>query len=335
MRIHGLDLEQVRRRVGTLSQIARIDSFIEADGPARGARRLRVITGGGLEFDVHPDRCLDIGQVTIDGVPLAWMAADGIAAPGLFDPRGAEWLRTFGGGFVTTCGLDTFGPATVDEGREYGQHGRISAAPASMVRASVDDGMLVVEAVMRQSILHGENLTLRRRIEAAVGSTTFAIHDVVTNERSQPVAHMLMYHANMGWPLVEEGATLSVPSTAVVGRDELSAAGLDAWGSFESPTTGRGEEVFMHSFDPGSATRVSLVNPRLGISVDLDYDRTQLPWLCEWKFMSDDTYVVGIEPVNCPTFAGRAGARAEGTLPFLQAGQSAHYDLAFTLGRGR
>lgn len=329
--IRGLPKAEVLRRVGSLAQVTRIDSFVEAEGRARGARRLRMITGGGLEVDIHPDRALDIGQVSIHGVPVAWMQAQGISAPAFFDADSAQWLRTFGGGFLTTCGLDTFGPATVDEGRAFGQHGRISAEPATVTRMEVADGVLVVEGTARQSSLHGENLVLRRRIEAAEGSTTFSVHDTVTNESALPNPHMIMYHANMGWPLVEEGSTLEVPSSSVIARDAVSEAGLAEWSRCEAPAAGRPEEVFMHSFPAGDATTVRLKNPRLGISMELEYDRRQLPWLCEWKFMSDDAYVVGIEPVNSPTFAGRAGARAEGVLPFLAAGESASYDLRFTL----
>lgn len=328
--ILGLPPAEVLRRVGSLAQVSRIDSFVESEGRARGARRLRMITGGGLEVDIHPDRALDIGQVTIHGVPVAWMQAQGISAPAFFDADSAQWLRTFGGGFLTTCGLDTFGPPTVDEGTAFGQHGRISTEPATVTRMEVAGGMLVVEGTMRQSRLHGENLVLRRRIEAAVGSTTFSVHDTVTNESALPNPHMIMYHANMGWPLVEEGATLEVPSSSVTARED-SETGLAEWALCQAPIAGRPEEVFLHSFPEGDATTVRLTNPRLGISMQLDYDRRQLPWLCQWKFLSDDTYVVGIEPVNSPTFAGRAGARAEGVLPILGAGESVSYDLSFTL----
>ena len=59
--IFGTPLEQAILRVGSLDQVARVDRFVEDDGPARGARRFRVVNGGGLDFDVHPDRGLDIG----------------------------------------------------------------------------------------------------------------------------------------------------------------------------------------------------------------------------------------------------------------------------------
>lgn len=319
--------------MGSIEQAARIDSFIEADGPARGARRLRMITGGGLEIDIHPDRALDLGQVTIDGLPVAWMSAAGIVAPAFYDSRGAGWLRTFGGGFLTTCGLDTFGAPSIDEGVEYGQHGRISAVPAHITTTSCEDGVLVVEGYMRQSAHLGENLLLRRRIEARIGSSEFTIHDTVTNDGSEEAVHMMMYHANMGWPLVDEGATLSVPSTSIEPRDAFSAEGIADWGTFEAPAPGRLDRVFLHAFDEGGPVSIELANPTLGLALTLEYDRDQLPWLCEWKMMREDGYVVGIEPVNTPTMIGRADARARNVLRVLAPGERVDYDLTFRLRR--
>ena len=41
------------------------------------------------------------------------------------------------------------------------------------------------------------------------------------------------------------------------------------------------------------------------------------------------TYVMGIEPANCPTIEGRVEAGKRGTLPFLEAGESRANDLEF------
>ena len=326
--VFGLPLDEARRRVGALEQFARIDSFIEADGIARGARRLRVVTGGGLEFELHPDRALDIGQVTIDGIPLAWMESDGIAAPGFVDPH--EWLRTFDGGFLTTCGLDTFGPPSIDEGVSLGQHGRVSGIPARLTRCDVVNDVLTIESIVRQSAVFGENLVLRRRINSAIGSTTIRVHDTVTNEGPVDSPHMMMYHANVGWPLVDENAELDVASREVVPRDDVAARGLDRWNRFEPPTPDRRDEVSIHSFDEHGPVEARMLNRPLGLELTVGFDTRQLPWLCEWKFMRDNTYVVGIEPVNSPATGGRAQARADGQLPILRAGESVAYDLSFT-----
>jgi hypothetical protein len=41
------------------------------------------------------------------------------------------------------------------------------------------------------------------------------------------------------------------------------------------------------------------------------------------------TYVMALEPANCPTIEGRTAARERGTLPFLEPGETRHYELEF------
>ena len=55
---------------------------------------------------------------------------------------------------------------------------------------------------------------IRRRIEARVGERRFRIRDVVENVGHTRVSHMLLYHCNAGFPVVDEGAELLVPSRA-------------------------------------------------------------------------------------------------------------------------
>ena len=59
---------------------------------------------------------------------------------------------------------------------------------------------------MRQEIAYGENLSLARRYETELGSSSFRIVDVVTNEGWFETPHQLLYHFNLGYPLVDDGA---------------------------------------------------------------------------------------------------------------------------------
>ena len=63
-----------------MSQVAGITSATVDDGPDRGSRRVSV-RAGDIDFDLHPDRCLDIGSVRVAGVPLAWISPAGPASP--------------------------------------------------------------------------------------------------------------------------------------------------------------------------------------------------------------------------------------------------------------
>lgn len=331
--VFGRPLAEVRRRVGSLAQVARIDSLVESEGEPRGSRRLRLVNGSGIEVELHPDRGLDIGQVSVDGIPVAWLTGAGIAAPAFYNPAGAEWLRTFGGGFLTTCGLDTFGPPSHDQGKDFGQHGRISAAPARMITTSTENGVVVVEGIMQQSALHGENLTLRRRVSSAIGSDTFTVDDVVTNEGPAEQPHMILYHVNLGWPLLEEGAVLSIPSQEIVPRDPVTAEGLATSSTITAPTPDAPERVFLHTFDGSGHRDVTLENHRLGIALEMRFDLATLPVMYQWSLFREGSNVLGLEPANCAGVHGRAQTRADGNLPILQPGESVSYRIDFRLRR--
>jgi hypothetical protein len=72
-------------------------------------------------------------------------------------------------------------------------------------------------------------------------------------------------------------------------------------------------------------------NDQLGLELAVSFDTTSLPALFQWKLMSADAYVLGLEPANCPVIEGRAAARAAGALPVLAPGESRRYRLTFTL----
>ncbi len=158
--------EELLRLVGGMPQVAGIRLVELADGRVRGIRAAEVYTGAGFRFLVLLDRGLDVGCAEHAGRPLAFVhPALGSAA--LHESAGIGWLRTFGGGLVTTCGLDHFGPPD-PEGEGYGLHGRASHLPAENLRVTQEwrgeEYVLEIAGETRQARLFGENLRLERRI---------------------------------------------------------------------------------------------------------------------------------------------------------------------------
>jgi len=331
--VFGRPPSELRDYVGTLGQVIRVDSFVEQEGASRGARMLRLVNGGGLEIEVHPDRALDLGRVTVDGIPVSWMSSTGITAPWFSEPEGTGWLRTFGGGLLATCGLDTFGPPSEDAGVTFGMHGRVGAIPATVTRAEATSDEVVVEGTVRQTAVFGENLLLHRRISSAVGSDTITVEDVVTNDGVEDAPHMIVYHANLGWPLLDEAAVLDIPSTAVHPRDAAAEGGIDNWRVFDTPTAGFQEQVYRHDFPAHSDVLVRLANDAIGVELGVAFSSAELPHLYQWKMTNQRHYALGIEPTNSPNIFGRRAARDAGELPFLAPGQSARYRLDFRLRR--
>lgn len=324
---------ELLRHIGQMDQVAGISLAELADGQGRGCRVLEAWTGSGFRFQVNAERALDITRCDFKGIPLAWRSSAGNVHPGYYEPQGLGWLRSFPGGLLATCGLDQFGAPARAGGVEFGLHGRVGNLPASQVNYRTfwdgDDYLLEISGEVRQAALFAENLVLRRRITTKLGSNRLRIEDTVSNDGFEPAPHMLLYHFNLGFPLVGERAQLHLQAESTEPRDADAAAGLADWQRFQPPTPGYREQVFIHRprvDDDGNAT-VALNNPQLGIGLRWTYDATTLPWLVEWKMMGEGAYVVGVEPANCNGIGGRAATEEMGQLPVIEPDESRHYAI--------
>jgi hypothetical protein len=74
---------------------------------------------------------------------LTWLSSRGIVPPQLFPDKGLNWLRTFAGGLLTTCGLTHAGGPETDEFGERGLHGLISNIPAEIESIIQPDQQMV------------------------------------------------------------------------------------------------------------------------------------------------------------------------------------------------
>lgn len=300
------DANYLNPRVGRMEQLASIRRLVSDDGKGRGMRVLEVNNGSGLSFTVYPDRGMDIGQAHFNGVPLAWISRNQDVAPQFYDSDGFEWLRTWGGGLLTGCGLTNVGGPNTAGGERHGLHGRLSHIPAEELNTAsgwAPDGAYTLSACgrMRQSCVFGENLVLTRQITARLGEASITVRDTIENQGFAPTPCMLLYHLNLGWPLVDDGATLEAPAHDVTPQNGHAAEGLSAWSEITSPVPGFAEQVYYHTLpaDPHGLASMRLVNPRLGIAFRVTYRVAELPYLVQWKMMGQGEYVVGLEPANC------------------------------------
>ena len=335
--------DELLQRVGRLDQIAGIEPCHLIGGEAEGVRALHVTTGAGLAFTVLPDRCLDVPMLTFNGRPLCWHARNGIVGPQFYQPESNGFLRSFSGGLVTTCGLRNFGsPGDVD-GESFTMHGRIGNLPAENVAWGTswegDECILWIEGMVRESRVFGEDMTLHRRIETRLGATSLRIENVVRNEGWREEGHMILFHMNPGFPLLDDGARLLVDPLDVHPRDDEARKGLRSYDRFIAPQPDFKEQVFVLDLRPDAAgyTTAACVNERLdgGLGLQLRFRKDQLPWMMEWRQMGQGAYVLGMEPANCPTIEGRVEAVKRGTLPVLKPGEERRYDIEVDVLVGR
>jgi hypothetical protein len=339
--IHGawLSRQDLLRRVGRLEQVAGVRLSVLGDGVERGVRVLEFRTGTGFEFDVLVDRALDVGRCEFRGRALAWLSPTGVVGPWYAEPMGMGWFRSWGGGMLVTCGLDHTLLGGVDDARqfhqpvrpteEYGLHGRIGFAPARLTgygeRWEGDECVLFAEGVVRQAVVFGEALELRRRIEARVGESRFQVHDEVVNVGFDPTTHMFLYHVNAGWPVVDAGAEYLVPADPVAPTAPSSTVG---YRELRAPARGVEEECYEHvvTAEPAGTVPVAVVNRRQGLGVYEVHRREQFPFHTMWRMLGEGTYAVAMEPTTNRD-AGRFDARERGELAILDAGERRPYEI--------
>jgi len=323
--------DELRRLTGAPDQLAGIRLYEYADGKARGLRAADVWTGSGFRFTVWLDRGMDIGPAEYAGKPLAWLHP-ALGTPAQFEPQGHNWVRTFGGGLLTTCGLTHFGQPEQDGNEALGLHGRISHLLAQNVRVTTewqgDEYVLSIEGEVRQSVLFGENLLLTRRITTRLGATSFQIEDQVRNDGFRPTPHMLLYHCNFGFPVVSPDSELVVHDEQVRPRDAAARSGLATHTGFDPPTPDYAEQVFFHYPKPDSTGHVtaSIINRALNFGAFVRYRAAELPALAQWKMMGAGDYVCALEPAtNHET--PRAVLRERGQLKMPAPGEEVNYSL--------
>ena len=296
---------ELEQRVGHLSQIAGVRLMQLQEGREAGVRIADVRSGSGLRFQISLDRGMDISVAEYKGMSLAWRSPQGDVHPGHFDPKALGWLKSFPGGLMTGCGLTSAGAPCVDAGEELGIHGRLSNLPASNIQVKTEwDGdrcVFKVSGIMRENVIFKDNLVLSRTIEVELGKSIITLRDKVVNEGFRQSPLMMLYHINLGWPLLDDGADLHLNAQSMKPRDSEAEKGSASATKIPSPIPGYKEQVFHHDLiaDGNGFASGMLANRKLGLSVFVQYRHKELPRFIQWKMVGEGEYVLGFEPASC------------------------------------
>ncbi len=324
---------QLERYTGAAWQVGGVRHMRFVEGVEDGTDVVQFDTGTGLIFNVLPHRGLDIASAKFCGASLSYDTPAGEAHPTHFDPHGIGWLKTFFSGLLTTCGLTWAGAACEDQGVSLGIHGRYSHTPCRYLKIGDEwignTRRLWVSGEIRESVIFGPNIVLRRTISTELGSNTITIEDHVRNEAFEKIPHQLIYHINIGFPVLDENTELLIDSKWWP-RDDEAEKGKEEYNRFETPKAGYAEKAYYHDIKPDRKgfCHLALVNRRFengkGIGVHVRHRKKELHRFCQWKMMGAGTYVCGLEPANC-SVQGRAHDRQDGTLVFLKPGEERYY----------
>ena len=157
-----------------------------------------------------------------------------------------------------------------DAGESLPLHGSIANTPAERIWWETKEDEIRIHAVVPDEGIFSHRLVLERTIRCSLLRSEIVIRDTVTNEGDADYPAMILYHMNMGYPLLSEQAELYVPSAEVVPRNERAAEGLHAWDRMEKPQAGFEEQCYFHRFEGEGLA--SIYNPQIGKGLAIRFD---------------------------------------------------------------
>ena len=315
----------------------RVDRVI-LEGGQRAGVEVVVVDTGTVRAALIPTRGLSLWRAHIDGLDLKWQSP--IAGPvhpqwvALTESGGLGWLDGFDE-LLVRCGLRNFGAPDVDPETDrllFPLHGRIGNLPAERIELELDaeHSLLHVKGrVLEQRFLQF-NLQLEATYTFAIGEPTIGIHDRVLNASDTPATMQLLYHINVGQPLLGAGSKLRLGAKRVVARNDHAAKDIESWPNYLGPTPGYSEQVYFSASAGGSdgwATAL-LTSPDDQRGFAVHYRTETLPYFTQWKNTvgSKDGYVTGLEPgTGFPN--PRSFEERQGRLVRLDSGEARDFNL--------
>lgn len=310
--------------IGHNSQLCSVEEVRLTGGKGDGMRLLQVRNAGGLEFTVSADRCADLSRVIFKGDNMGYFSPCGYVGPSYYQDQGANFLKSFTAGFLTTCGLTAVGSPCEDDGEELPLHGTIGNTPCEHIWWEETEDSIQIHAHVNDGRIFSRKLYLIRTITCGKYDNTITITDKVENRGDAVSPIMIMYHMNMGYPLLSEHAILNIPSKSVEARDEHACQDLATWNKVLEPTEGFVEQCYYHTFEAEGKAAIS--NPDIKKGLEITFDTKQLNCFTQWKMMGVRDYVMGLEPGNCNP-DGRDVLRKENKLDFIKPGESKEYQV--------
>ena len=271
----------VNGKISNPAQIASLRQYTYTSGREAG---ISVIDcdNGKLRFLLNVTKALDVMQLFSDGRNVSFLSKNAFTA------REIPFLSRFEGGMLYTCGLDSVG------GREgFELHGSLHNNAAEVVRAECNEDGIVVEAIVRDTSLFGQNLTLKRRVTSAIGSDTVSVEDTLVNNGTKDEDYCLLYHVNVGYPMLDEGAEVVAEILRAEPRTEWSRQTAADMLNISASVDNQEESCYFLTLGSPEA---SLVNKKLGKKFTVRYSADTLPHFVEWRSMASGDYALGLEP---------------------------------------
>ena len=268
-------------RISNFAQVAGIRRYTITEGREKG---LDVIDcdNGNIRFLLNVNKACDIIQLFHKGQNMTFVSKNG------FMQRELPFANRFEGGMLYTCGLDSVG-----EREGFEEHGSIHNTPAQILRSECNEDGIIIEAIIRDTEVCGKNLVIKRRITTGIGSDNITVEDTLTNEAFRDEKYCLLYHVNIGYPMLDAGAKIVADAEKCLPRTKWAEKNVDTAYKISAPVPNMEETCYYPEL---KSPEVSLINEKIGKKFTVSYSGDTLPHFLVWKSMASGDYAVGLEP---------------------------------------
>lgn len=277
-------------------------------GVSEGVEIVR-LANDSMHVDILPTRGMSVWRMQANKIRYQWQSpVVGPVHPShvhLSEPSGLGWLSGFDE-LVVRCGLESNGAPQFDEqGRlVHPLHGHIANLPADSLSVEYDEASgrveLVGETIEARMLV--KRLRLKSRIRIHADRNDVELLDDVTNELSSPTTFQLLYHINVGGPVLGKGAQVQIALEDLAPRDDHAAEQIDRWDTMDGPTPGYRERVYFGRplADEAGMAHALLQSADASFGLDVRFKTSTLPCFVLWKNTADlaDGYVTGLEPAT-------------------------------------
>ena len=268
-------------RISNFQQVASIRRYTLSEGREKGLDVLDC-DNGKIRFLLNVSKACDIMQLYHEGQNISFISKNG------FTKRETPFLRRFEGGMLYTCGLDSVG------GRDgFELHGTLHNIPAEIIRAECNENGITVEAIIRDTALFGKNLVLKRKIFTAIGGDSVTLEDTLVNEGYKTEEYCLLYHINVGYPMLDNGAKVVADVESYTPRTAWAKQNETTMYAMNDAVPNQEEACYFLKL---SKPEIALVNEKIGKKFTVSYSGDTLTHFVEWKSMASGDYALGLEP---------------------------------------
>lgn len=307
-------------------------------GLSQGMRVIDICTGP-MTVRILPERGMGIWRAWDQQNTLGWESPikNGPVHPALVNQErrgGLGWLDGFDE-LLCRCGLASLGPPGKEEGGlPFTLHGRIANLPAWELEFGVDRGEMKIwiRGSVDECVLFDHQFRLTSTYVFTPGSRRIEIIDRVTNLSAKTDHFQLLYHLNVGRPILGHGARVVAPVRELSPQTPRAGEGIDHWNQYGGPEQGFAEQVYlMHLHGDQQNNSLAVLHSadeKSGVLVRFPLD--SLPCFTVWKNTGAiaEGYVTGLEPATSfPNFRGfeRQSSRLEPLPP--DASWEAHWSV--------